>query len=83
MTDATMSRLVPGAKRQPSVPGHGGHADQQHDEHHGDSHREPHARRPRHRLMTMSVVDIGVMQMAVEQALVNVSVRMRLTRRCR
>jgi len=33
--------------------------------------------------MTMSVVDIGVMQMAVEQALVNVSVRMRLTRRCR
>jgi len=33
--------------------------------------------------MTMSVVDIGVMRMAVEQALVNVSMRMRLTRRRR
>ena len=33
--------------------------------------------------MTMSVVDIGVMRMAVEQPLVNVSVRMRLTRRRR
>src|SRR5256885_919376 len=64
----------PGAwrDRQLSVPGYG--ADQQHDEHHGDSHREPHARRPGHRLMTVSVVDIWVMRMAVEQALVNVSV---------
>ena len=70
-------------ERQLSVLGYGDRADQQHDEHHGDSHREPHARRPRHRLMTMSVVDIGVMRMAVEQALVNVSMRMRLTRRRR